>query len=332
MRKAAGILALVFGIAFLGMTYTNARLVGEARAALAGSGAAPAPRTARYHLVAILPDTDDSFFGDLLRGIEEGAAAIDAAVQVFRYGSSMPQEAERYFEIALRSKVDGVVMYARREDKIRGKEARAAAAGVAYVPVGTDAPSDSPAFFIGSGSFRQGEEGGKLIGAALGAGAKVGMILPATGSGRVQDEPLYRGAASALKAYPGARIVAVARAQAGLFSGEAVAEAMLRSEPRPNALLCSTARDTVGVAQVLIDQNQVGRILVVGADETPEVIRYLDKGVVAASIVRDSRKMGGEAVRAFLTQRLGDGRAATTETDVLIRGSRGSRGSSGGAP
>jgi ribose transport system substrate-binding protein len=105
--------------------------------------------------------------------------------------------------------------------------------------------------------------------------------------------------AAALKPFSGAAIVAAARSRPGLLAGSETAATMLHDHPELNALVCSSAQDTIGAAQVVVDMNLVGRIVIIGADETPEIRRYIDKGVIAASIVRDSRWIGVEAVRAF---------------------------------
>jgi len=309
MNKVVWILAVVFGLAFLGATLLNAELIGKSRGALGSSVLKekwPA-EPLRYQVVVIIPDTDDSFFQGLLKGIAEGAPKAEAAVQVFRYPSSAPAEAEAFFEIALRAKVDGLIMFTPHNDRIAGRAEKVARNGVVFVPVGTDAPTGSPPSFIGSGSLRQGLEGGKRICAALGASARIGVILPATGSGEERDEPIYRGVAAAIKTFPGAAVLAVERARPGVLSGEETASAMLHAHPSINALFCSSSRDTVGAAQVVVDTSRVGRVLIIGSDETPEIHRYLEKGVISASIVRDSRWIGQEAMRAF--SRIRDTRA-----------------------
>lgn len=301
MRKVVWVLAVLFGLAFLGATLMNADLITTSRRALAHRvfREKPVTEAARYHLVVILPDTDDSFFRGLLEGVEESASVVEAVVQVFRYPASFPLEAERYFEISLRSKVDGLILFTPRNDRIPDRARRAAQSGVVFISVGTDAPLGSPRGFIGSSSLQQGFEGGKRICSELGASARIGVILPAASSGELTEEPLYRGVLSALQSYPNARIEAVARARPGLLSGEETASAMLRDHPLVNALFCSSSRDTMGAAQVVIDLNRVGKVFIIGADETPEIRRYLEKGVIAASIVRDSRRIGQEAVLSF---------------------------------
>jgi ribose transport system substrate-binding protein len=301
MKKVAWILAALFGLAFLGATLMNAGLILKSRDALASSllMEKPATEPARYHIVVILPDTDDSFFQGLIEGIRDSASVVDAAVQVFRYPNAFPQEAERYFEIALRAKADGLIMFTPRNDRVTDRAKMAAQSGVIFVPVGTDAPSGSPIGFIGSGSLLQGLEGGKRICAELGSSARIGVILPATGTGEPMEEPIYRGVASAIKSFEGAQIVAVDRARPGLLSGEETTAAMIRQHPELNALFCSSSRDTTGAAQVVLDMNMVGKVFLIGSDETPEIAHYVEKGIIAASIVRDSRRIGQEAVLNF---------------------------------
>ena len=334
MRRLSWILAALVGLVFLGATALNATLIGRARKAVAGSDTrvrtAAKAEPSRYHLVAIVPDTDDSLFEGLLKGVSDAAPASGAAVQVFRYAAQSADEADRYLELAVRAKVDGVIMYAPSSGL--GSERHAARAelasrnGVVLVPVGTDAPPGVGETFIGSGSLLQGFEGGKLIRARLGSEARVGLILPASGRGGKgdRDEPLCRGLVAALSGSPGARVSAVAEAQSGILSGEADAEAMLRAHPEINAMLCSSALDTLGAAQVLIDRGEVGQVMLIGADNTRDIQRLIDKGVVAASLVRNSERIGNAAVITFARLKVGGDAVGSVETGVrIVEGKKG---------
>lgn len=98
---------------------------------------------------------------------------------------------------------------------------------------------------------------------------------------------------------------------------------MLHDHPEVNALFCSSSRDTMGAAQVVIDTNRVGRILIIGADETPEIRRYIDKGVIAASIVRDSRRIGQEAVLSFTRLKAHEPVGPSLEAGFAVRTAKG---------
>ncbi|HUW71110.1 MAG TPA: substrate-binding domain-containing protein [bacterium] len=314
-RKAALILAGLFALAFVGATLLNADLVSRSRHALT-SGLLRDPSTyeaARRHLVVIVPDTDDSFFRGLIEGILESAKSAEAAIQVFRYSGANPSEADIHFETAVSARVDGIIMYSTSKASVVRRAASAAENGVVFIPVGTD-PPDGAVNFVGSGSFLQGFEGGKIIGSQLGASARIGAILPTSGEGDLRNDPLLIGLSSGIGAFPGARVISVSRSKPGRLSGEEAVATVIRNNPGLNALFCSSAYDTEGAAQVIIDQNLVGRVLIIGADETSEILRFIDKGVVAASIVRDSRRIGMEAVAAF--SRLKDGRPSGPAVEV----------------
>jgi ribose transport system substrate-binding protein len=321
MKKASQILLIVFGLAFFGATAMNAVLVSKSRAALSGkalSDKLSAPPS-RYQVMVVIPDTGDSFFEGLLEGIRDGAKDVDAAVQVFRYSGSSSAEAEDLYDLALRSKADGLVMYAPRDDRATGRAEEAALQGVVLVSVGTDPPVGGATSFIGCSSFLQGREGGRLICERLGGRARIGVILPSTASDDPREEPMYRGVAAAISGYRGASIVEAPRARPGALSGEEEAAAMLARTPSINAIFCPTARDTMGAAQVVIDMNRVGSVVVVGSDETPEMIRYIEKGVVAASVVRDTKRMGVEAMRMFARLKEGARSKEALEVGFAVR-------------
>ena len=320
MKKAARILALAFGFVLIGATILNANLVGKSRAALArgvfrvDSGA----YVARYHLIVAIPDTDDSYFRGLLDGIGQEVKDAEAAVQVFRYAASSEQEAGRCFDLAVRARVDGLIMFTSRNDPIDARAAAAERAGVTFIPVYTDPPTSKSRFFVGTDSLRHGFESASIVLGRLGSAARIGVILPSTGSEDPENEPFYQGIHSATRVYPGARIESVIRARPGALSGEESAAAMLRRQSPVNAIICSSAKDTVGAAQVAIDMNRVGKVLIVGTDDSSDIRRYVDNGVVIASIVRDSTAIGRAAVRAFATLRSGQKTLVPVESGFSI--------------
>lgn len=325
MKRAAWILAALFGAAFLGAILMNARLVEQSRRAFAGGVFRETSRIpkARFHLVLVIPDDDDSFFSGLAEGVRAGAGEADAVVQVFKYSASSAAESERFFEIALGAGVDGIILYSPRGEPVLRRAEAAARMGVVFVPVGTDVPEGGPPGFIGSASLLQGFEGGRRICAVLGSSARIGVILPANGTGPVEEEPLFMGLSASIQSFQGARVSALTRARPGTLAGEEAASAMLGADPSINAIFCANSRDTMGAAQVVVDLNRVGDILVVGADETPEILRYIEKGVVTASIVRDSRWIGREAVRAFARIKEGAAPAGPVEAGFYVRTAEG---------
>lgn len=304
MRRFGWVFAVLFGLALAGATAMNFFLLSQARQALdegiLGTRSSAVP--AQHHLALIIPDTTDSFFDGLVAGLTEKARPSDVAVQVFRYRRGA-DEAETYFQLCLTSHLDGVVLFAGTQ-RLAERVAEARRENVIFIPVGTQMPLTKQGF-IGSSDLLQGFESGNQIGLLKGRSARVGVLLAPDGQGPVEQDPVYIGVAASLRAFPGAAIIRAARARPGILSGEEVVSGLLRADPSINILVCGSAPITEGAAQVVVDQGRVGQVLIVGTDGSPTIDRLVDKGVIAASIVRDSRKMGAIAVDAFLQARGG---------------------------
>ena len=320
MKNAARLFAILFGLVLIAATIINADLIVKSQKALADGifRSSSSAKPARYHLVAVFPDTDDSYFRGLINGLNEEALKIEAVVQIFRYPAESNTEAERYFNLAMAARVDGLIMFSKRGDPLAERKALADKNNVRFVPVFMDSPLDEDTFFVGSDLKKQGFASASAILSRLGNSARIGVILPQTGSENILNEAFYQGVLEAMKNYPGARVVAAIRSRPGAMSGEESAASMLDSREPVNALICSSARDTIGAVQVVVDRNAVGKVLIVGTDETPEISRYIQNGVVAASIVRDSSAIGRSALHAFSDMLSGIKNPARYESGFLV--------------
>jgi ABC-type sugar transport system substrate-binding protein len=310
--------AVLFGLALAGATAMNFILLSQARQALdegiLGNRSAAVP--AHHHLALIIPDTTDSFFDGLVGGMTEKAHDADVAVQVFRYRRG-EDEAETYFQLCLTSHLDGVVLFAGPE-RLAERAIEARRENVILIPVGTQVPRDRQGF-IGSSTLLQGFESGNQVGLLKGRSARIGLLLSSDGQGPPTEDPMYRGVAASIQAFPGATIVKSARARPGILSGEEAVSALLRSDPSINILVCGSAPVTEGAAQVVVDQGRVGQVLIVGTDGSPTIDRLVDKGVIAASVVRDSNKMGAIALQAFVQARNGTPFNSSIEVGFQVR-------------
>ena len=305
LKRLYVFLMAVFGLVLATALVMNIGLNRKSRQALATRVLGDRPRSplSRYHLVVVIPDVNDAFFDGLLEGLTANLDPTKVAIQVFRYPSMSPAEADQYFEIAVRAKVDGLVMYTARNDRRQGRPEEAARNGVIFIPFGTDPPPDGPPGFIGLSAMDHGYAGGRRIISSLGSSARIGVILPSHGFDDAKDEPFYRGLQAALGEDPGAAVVATARTQPDVLSGEETVLTMLRTYPSINAIFCASANDTIGAAQVVVELNRVGSILIIGTDETKEIRHYMDKGVIAATIQRDATWVGRQAMTAFLRRK-----------------------------
>jgi len=309
-------LIIVFALALAAALAFNIVLVSRSRNALTSTvlRSPSTIRTARFHVVTILPDTADPFFAHLVEGLQEEADAQNAALQLFYYspastddGSRISEEALRWVEIAIRSRPDGILFFHPKSLDLHVFVQEAKSAQIPFVSLSMDAPQNSTHAGVTGDSRSQGKAAGALVRELLGPAARIGIILSSdTSLGYAyNEEPFYRGVEEALKAKSGAVIVAAVREEESILGGEDACERMLTEHPEMNAILCIDARATIGAAQVIIDRGIVGQVIIIGSDENAEVNRLIERGVVHSSIVRDANEMGHRGIALAIGQRIG---------------------------
>ncbi len=117
----------------------------------------------------------------------------------------------------------------------------------------------------------------------------------------------------------------IVRRRTGLnpLDAENLTYRILRNEPELTTLVFTDTNDTLAAIQVIVDLNLVGSVQVVGFGITEAIQDYLERGVLAATIVVNPERIGEEAVRV-MTALIRDGYSpGYVDTGVnIIRGSR----------
>jgi len=49
-----------------------------------------------------------------------------------------------------------------------------------------------------------------------------------------------------------------------------------------------------------VDLNKVGRITIIGYDDAPEILRYIEKGVIYGTVVANPYEIGYESIRSLI--------------------------------
>ncbi len=311
---------VVLGAALAGALLFNYQLVAKSRTALTATVLRnpSSVRTAQYHLAAIVPDAPDPFFQSLEQGLRQQAQSLDAALQLVRYRryvtdtgeeGTLSSEAGHWFEIVLKGKPDGIILYVPQGISADSMLREAKERGVPVVLISPDAAPQGMGNAVIGDSFAQGKDAAGIVLGLLGGAARIGVILPSSPFSAMppHEEPFYRGVLEALASKPGARVTAAIREEESILGGEQASATILDTHQDINAILCADSRGTIGAAQVIVDRGEVGKIVIVGADANAEVIRLVEKGVVHATIVRDAVAMGEKAVEAVLKLMMGLG-------------------------
>lgn len=303
-------LALIVGTAFLlaGTALYNVALIIQSRSEIPGLADSPLPSTeARHHIIVILPETADPFMTDLAHSIQEALLAKNSAYQVFRYASgkergSYIQEADRQFTLALNVKADGIIIFFLSEEPIPSFLEKARKAGLPCVPISLDNPRSDAIPAVSSDSYLHGKAAAKEAVSVLGRAARIGVIMPYNGTESLKIDSFLLGIRTALMEQGAGTVTSVIIEEDSVLGGEEAGLKLLEQYPETNVLICASAQTSLSAAQLIVDKGLAGRVLLIGADETPEITRLLEKGIFQAIIVRDAATIGISAVGKLYEQ------------------------------
>jgi ribose transport system substrate-binding protein len=173
-------------------------------------------------------------------------------------------------------------------------------AGIPVVTISTDAKDSKRAAFVGVNTYSAGTKIGRMLIAATGGqGSAVILISNYQTGGSVVQNLMILGITDALKDLPEIKLKTIQYNYENFVSLEDTIQDIVIKQPNLDAIICTDETNTTLVAQRLIDLNKVD-YSIIGYGDTPEILRYIDNGVVFGTISASHEQMGYEAVKALV--------------------------------
>jgi ribose transport system substrate-binding protein len=99
-----------------------------------------------------------------------------------------------------------------------------------------------------------------------------------------------------------------------MFEEEKVASEIIEKADKPDLIICLDEGCTPGIAQILVDNNMVGDIKLVGYGVDDKTLDYIDHGVIYATICPDAEEIGyltvKQMVQALKGEQISDAESA----------------------
>lgn len=210
------------------------------------------------------------------------------------------QEELGYIDIATISKVDGIITHVSFDGDFKTLIDTADSNKIPVITIENDIKESRRKAFVGANSFILGEEAGKLMIKATGGKANIAVIMSNdTGSDAISQNIKMNGFLSVIKDNPKMQVKKVYTSELGTLSAEEITQSLINNEQKIDALYITDSVDTIGAAQVLVDFSKVGDIAIVGYGDTPDILRYIKKGIIYGTVLSDPYKMGYESVKAM---------------------------------
>jgi len=255
------------------------------------------------HFMVIVPDIDDFFWQSVKQGVFEAASQFNVAVQFCGPRFIDVTAISQYLDIAVASKVDGIVVNAFDEGIIANEIDNAVNMNIPVVTIEKDADSSKRMCFVGTNSYKLGADAGKLLADAASGGKAVAAVI----LGNYNDEQVnlmqdarLKGIKDSIDRCSEVSIKTVLSSDIVTFAAGEITRHILEDSSEVNAIICTTAKDTLAAAHTVIDLGKDNDILIIGASDDPEILELVEKGVIYGTVASDPYTMGYESIRALI--------------------------------
>ena len=245
--------------------------------------------------------SDEEFSSKVHKGALDAASELGVAVEMSNVRPSRMYSVEELFDMALDAKVDGIAIQVNNGESVMPSFQKAKDLGIPVVIFETDSFSLKNITTIGTNGFQAGFEAGRLAIECSQGSADIAVILNGFSS---SDETVSKnlkisGMLDAFKDYSNMKISVVQRTDGGVFGAEKVAKDILLDYPNVNMIVAFNEMDTLGIIDVIVDANKVGKIDIIGYGALPEIMKYVKRNVVFGTVASDPYRIGYESVKAL---------------------------------
>ena len=236
-------------------------------------------------------------------------------VYVDKTGDNLPVEytKEQLMEMAIDSKVDGIIYEADETVDSVVQINRAIAAGIPVVTVRTDAPTSARRSFVGVSYYNLGNEYGRLIIKAVTDNlsertaeddSPVSVLILTDDniqdtSQNVTVTAIKEAVARKPETCPEISINTAMIDNSGEFTTEESIRGLLYSTALPDIIVCLSETNTVIVYQTIVEMNKVGESIILGYDDSESTVNAVKKEIIYATITVDMNQLGKDCVDAL---------------------------------
>ena len=248
---------------------------------------------------AIFPRELHYFYNDIRRGFLEAVERLRnfKVVPLLRDIESLGKGEEEALEALLHEEISGVVFVPGHRSRFNQLIDCFAERGIPVVTVSTDAPLSKRLTTICVNPRKNGELAGELMSHFVSRGSKVAVMV---GSLEIEDHlQKVEGFKEALaRASQEIHLLGILENQEDEEKARQNFQEMLWYHPDLSGVYIATA-NSVAIGKVLEERNSGGNLKVIATDLFDEMIPYLEKGVIHATIFQNPYRQGFEAAMSL---------------------------------
>ncbi|WP_461206575.1 sugar ABC transporter substrate-binding protein [Clostridium sp. DL1XJH146] len=251
----------------------------------------------KYRFMVIVDGTDSSYIEEFKRGIDRASTDYSVALEIWSFkGDQKEENILKQFDIAIKSKVDGVIIQTFDDDRFEEVFKEANNNNIPVITISSDIPSEEKVSFFSYNEYQIGLKVGELLNSELNKSQISGGTIVV-----LQNDQIYHyNQVIALKdQFEEKYIIKPEKVDIkgeNILNAEGLTREIINKYEDLIGIICSSGEETLGVIQGLKDTNKMDDVMVFGFDYSKEILDYIDKGVITGTIIADNEKLGYEAI------------------------------------
>lgn len=270
----------------------------------------------RYHFVIIAQQKNDIFCSKAEEGARFAAKDLQVAIQYIGPEHVGVQQEIDFLELAIASRVDGIITHVSDEDKLTSVINKAVESGIPVITMDTDAPESKRISYVGTNNYAAGEKAANVLLEVMPENAVIGVLAGNYESN--QQNMRIQGFVDKLAGRKVEIKKIIHLSDLDVMEAMDKTQLLLNSGYDINILFCTNPVNTIGAARGVVDLNRVGNVKIIGFDDLPEIRRLVEKEVISAVIVQDPYLMGKLAVQNMYNYKEGKQISVLINTDVRV--------------
>ncbi|MDF2951663.1 MAG: sugar transporter substrate-binding protein, partial [Anaerocolumna sp.] len=258
-----------------------------------------------YHLQILIQDTDEYFWTLFKEGAKAAEEELGLYVEFVPVSQNNTTTLRSVVEMGTNAGVDGIALQAADSQETIDIINTAKEQGVDIITFenGNYIIPETP--MVGSNNYNIGSIAGNMAVSSVSGKGEVVVII--NDAGTESDIPyqnlIIQGIIDSFSRYSTINISKVYTLNKDMFEVEKIVSNLMDDTKQTNLILCLDESSTPGVAQVLVDNNMVGDIKLIGYGVMPQTVDYIKRGVIYGTVVPNSYEIGYQTVKQ-LTKRI----------------------------
>ncbi len=272
-------------------------------------------RNYRYHFVMIARATEEGYWEKAHNGALRVAKAEKTALEYYVPRFLDLKELERFLEMSILSSVDGILISVPNDPTFKALIDEATEKKIPVVTLSNNIKESKQISFVGVNTYDLGYKTGRALTKAVSGNIQVAVLVSSDFSS-INQQRYLKGVKDAIKDYPGLKLKLILTSKGSSISAEEQTQTILTDYPEIQAIICSNASDTLGVAKSVVDLNRVTHMTIIGRGLTVDNANYIKRGVIWGVLADDAFELGAQGLTTLI--RIKEGKIKQENYDMPL--------------